>query len=117
MFRGYGEVKRAGEKMLDHRASYEMNTGLIPDGRYVCHKCDNPPCVRPDHLYLGTCRDNIQDSVKKGRFGACKLSPDQVVEIRELAKSIPQKHIAHKFGVRPNTISQIVTGVRWASIH
>lgn len=114
--RGYGEVKRVGVKMVASRAAYEIANGPIPEGMYVCHKCDNPRCVRPDHLFVGTCRDNIRDSVKKGRFGACKLTPKQVEEIRMLSEKYSNKDIAKMFGVAPNTISYIITGRGWKSV-
>lgn len=54
--------------MLAHRASWSFHYGEIPEGMLICHKCDNPPCVNIDHLFLGTPKDNIQDAIKKGRF-------------------------------------------------
>jgi HNH endonuclease len=65
---GYGEFGVAGDRVLAHRYSYELASGPIPDGLYVCHHCDNRRCVRPDHLFLGTARDNALDMVRKGRW-------------------------------------------------
>jgi hypothetical protein len=52
-----------------HRAAYELWVGPIPEGMVICHKCDNPPCCNPDHLFLGTYVENMQDCSKKGRTG------------------------------------------------
>ena len=65
---GYGQHGRDGKRWMAHRISYEMHNGPIPQGMQVCHHCDNPPCVRPDHLFLGTARDNARDRQNKGRF-------------------------------------------------
>jgi len=64
---GYGKFKFNDKEGLAHRASWEIHFGPIPEGLFVCHHCDNPGCVRPDHLFLGTPQDNVDDMYAKGR--------------------------------------------------
>jgi len=68
---GYRQLLADGQRVMAHRFSWELHFGPIPDGLLVCHKCDNPPCVRPDHLFLGTHKDNAADKVSKGRQTRC----------------------------------------------
>lgn len=71
----YGQVKYNGKTRQVHRVSWQINFGEIPEGLCVCHHCDNPPCVRPDHLFLGTNYHNTMDSVRKGRNYFIKSPP------------------------------------------
>lgn len=64
---GYGITRVKGTSYRAHRYSYQIHVGPIPKGMLICHKCDNPKCVRPDHLFVGTPKDNSQDMVSKGR--------------------------------------------------
>lgn len=122
---GYGQVRRDGKPALAHRVSWERKNGPITDGLWVLHRCDNPACVNPDHLFLGTVRDNNADMVRKGRHrgadGAgergrrAKLNWDQVNEIRRryAAGGISQRALGVEYGVIQATIKSIVLGHTW----
>jgi len=101
-----------------------LTNGPIPDGMQVLHRCDNPPCCNPAHLFLGTQADNIADMIAKRRGGAvsgeahyrAKLTADQVSAIRaRYAAGETQVALAREFGVSQTNISRIVRGTTWVS--
>lgn len=125
---GYGFFRVTTRESMKkaHRVAWELTNGPIPDGLVVCHRCDNPPCVRPDHLFLGSLSDNTQDSIAKGRWNVTpthygetsplsKLTAEQVDAIRHryATGGIRQRELAEEYGVQQSTISKIVRGVRW----
>lgn len=116
---GYGRFNANRRTRQAHRFSYEIHKGQIPAGLHACHKCDNPSCVNPDHLWLGTPGDNARDRDAKDRVqhGEChyaaKLTPDNVREIIESAGRISQSELAERFRVDPSNISHILSGKRW----
>jgi hypothetical protein len=112
---GYGMIWLNRKAVPAHRVSYALNVGPIGDS-YVLHRCDNRKCVRPDHLFLGTCRDNILDCVAKKRHafgeknGHVKLTKEQVAAIRSIEGS--NTEIAARYSVHQCTISRIKSGKR-----
>ena len=125
---GYGQIQEGGKGsrgLLPHRVSYELANGPIPDGLVVMHSCDNPSCVNPAHLTVGTYKDNMDDMAAKGRrkpgrpigdrnFNA-KLDEDMVRFIR----ANPQrghKDLADELGVKPNTVRGVRIGRTWTHI-
>jgi hypothetical protein len=107
-------------KLMAHRLSYEIHFGPISDGLHVLHKCDNPPCVNPNHLFLGTHQDNMADKVAKsrhvfgGRVAQARLSDSQVIEMRKLYKmGWTQTRLAAHFAVSQSLVSDIVRHLVW----
>lgn len=87
---GYGSFKNKGIKYLAHRFSWEYHNGSITNGLFVCHTCDNKKCVNPDHLFLGTAKDNTQDALKKGRMIIPKKEKGYISSKRSInAEKIP----------------------------
>lgn len=120
---GYGQLKCSKRKVLAHRFSWTIHSSEIPRGLCVCHKCDNPICVRPDHLFLGTHADNRADCVSKGRHRPSrethkKLTPESVLAIRERYASgeVSMSDLAMEYGVRPPAISSVVRRKTWARV-
>lgn len=123
--KGYGIIKRPRERRqyYAHRLSYLIHKGGIPKRRQVLHRCDNPACVNPDHLFLGTSKDNLQDMKAKGRHlygcrnSTSKLSDKEVLEIRKLyAAGVRQRQLAKVYGVSQGNISRICRRVRWTHL-
>jgi hypothetical protein len=122
---GYGRIKFSGHT-LAHRVAWIMRHGEIPDGMLVCHRCDNPGCVNPDHLFLGDHAANMADMAKKKRAGRrapqsgelnriAKLTQDDVDFIRFAFATMPmvQKEVARAFGVTPSNISALMRNKSW----
>ena len=121
---GYGHTRQGPA----HRRAYQLFVGAIPKGHDVCHKCDNRPCVNPDHLFTGTRKQNMQDCVAKGRIAkgdrlnarkgengpSAKLTWRQVKEIR-LSKE-KSKVIAAKYGVTSDNVNKIKSFKTWKEV-
>lgn len=120
---GYGVFRVNGKKMKAHRFSYLYWVGSISAGLLICHHCDNPACVNPNHLFIGSVRDNLMDCINKGRnnpmkgerHGMAKLTTQQVFEIRRLYAigGITQQQLAIKFEITQGHIGAIILGKSW----
>ena len=123
----YGWVTYKNKQMAAHRLAWVLfKDEQLTSSDYICHKCDVPSCVNPDHLFKGTPADNTQDMVKKGRqskgsvrkdngqYCATKLTAEQVNEIRNLLdEKVTQVKIAAMYGLNQSTVSHIKNGVSW----
>jgi len=118
---GYAFFGWRGKIMKGHRVSWILEHGEIPAGMCVCHHCDNTRCVRPDHLFLGTQKDNMRDMYKKGRavrlrgedHPHTKLTEEQVHEIREASKGEDVVRLARKFGMTNSGVYNIRARRSW----
>jgi len=126
---GYGRfnyTSTKGKRFIadTHRVAYELTFGEIPAGMCVCHKCDNPRCCNPAHLFIGTVQDNINDKVTKGRQSRgikhtnSKLAPTQVVQIRALYKDGggSMAELARQFNITKGAIQHIIERRNWRHI-
>ena len=119
----YGKILVEGKEIFAHRLSYTIFKGKLLDNLCICHTCDNPSCVNPEHLWQGTKKENSQDMTKKGRHvnnrgekcGMAKLKWDDIEKIRSLY--IPWKYgryeLAKKFKVSPSSIREILANKTW----
>lgn len=121
---GYGRLNIDGTPILAHRLSYKLHYGDFPQEKIVCHKCDTPKCVNPEHLFLGTYQDNMDDMERKGRarkvaslgekHGNAVLTDELVREIRDSIEQTPV--IANRLGVSRTTIYDVRSRKIWKHI-
>lgn len=127
--KGYGKVKVGGRVLLAHRVAYCRANGLTIeeiDGQVVRHTCDNPPCVNPDHLELGTQVDNVKDMMDRGRaargakMNTAKLTEQDVLAIRSeyvpRSRELGSTGLAHRYGVSPSLINRIINRRVWSHV-
>lgn len=122
---GYGQTSYLGKKIGAHRLSYLLNKGEIPEGMLVCHSCDVPSCVNPDHLFLGSAKQNAQDKVNKNRQSrmggpkgekhpSAKLTAQQVLEIRQ--SDLGCTELSVRLGITKGVVSKIKRHELWRSV-
>jgi len=121
---GYGIFSLRGRGIRAHRLAYELYVGKIPRGKWVLHHCDTPPCVNPEHLFLGDNGVNMRDAVAKGRHVPPRgeknchthLTEDDVRRIRFMAQTMSRRHIGFEYGMNQASITNIVNRKRWAHV-
>jgi len=120
---GYGKVKHKGKSYFSHRYAWILTNGEIPEGMLVCHRCDNPPCCNPKHLFIGTYLDNSRDKFSKGRQryicgvenNQAKLNPEIVQKIRHLYSTgdYTQIGLGRHLGIPRTTVRNVLIGRTW----
>ncbi len=111
--KGYGTFSYNGKNRLAHRISYFIHKGESAKNKFLCHTCDVTLCVNPDHLFIGTPKDNMADMARKGR-SAKKLTDSQVIKI--FKTNLSQRALARKFNVSHNTIHLIKNETVWSHV-
>lgn len=120
---GYSSIDNDGKTLSAHRVAYELTVGPIPEGKAILHECDNPPCINPAHLVLGTKASNNADKAAKGRSyrprgeenAQAKLTAEAVEKIRALhsVERLSKTEIGRRFGVNRSQIARILSGKNW----
>lgn len=119
---GYGKMPYQGKSLKAHRVAYELHNGRIPEGKHILHACDNPACVRPEHLSAGTHQDNMADKTAKrravgaapgARHGA-KLASNEVLDI--FTDPRPHRDLARRYEVSTTAIGDIKSGRTWSAV-
>ncbi len=125
---GYGCIYTDGKQRRATWVSWLLHYGEPPEGMFLLHRCDNPPCVRPDHLFLGTQKDNNQDMWAKGRgklvhyqggqHGRATMTEEQVAALRERYRQggITQRALARETGIPRGTIQHMLSGATWKNV-
>lgn len=126
---GYGLTHFEGKSWRVHRLVWSWLFGEIPNGLFVLHDCDNPPCYNPEHLFLGDAKSNVQDAINKGRMtgpsgemnGQHKLTAKDVLEIVQRYEPYSRSgnnmyDIARDYGVHPVTVHEILSGKKWKTV-
>ena len=122
--KGYGSIRLNGKNAAAHRVSWEIHNGPIPGGLFVLHHCDNPPCVRPEHLFVGTAKDNTHDMIGKSRHAhgerhhARKLNPESVraIRARYAVGGVSMASLAAEYGVWLLSIQNVIHGRTWRHV-
>ena len=113
---GYGVITVHYKKWIASRYSWFLANGPIPEGAFICHHCDNPPCVNPAHLYVGDAKTNGQDASERGRIrtGMERLTIEQVREIRRLnSEGVNYSELGRRYGIHHTHARDICVGKRW----
>lgn len=120
-FWGYGAFRLGKSVTSSHRAAYRMFKGEIPKGIFVCHKCDNPPCCNPDHLFLGTQKENLKDADSKNRILKGEKCPWAKISDSDYLKIMvdprPNKEIAKSFNTTAKQVRQLKSGYSRKHLH
>ncbi len=123
---GYGQVRFRGKDLGAHKLSWILNRGEIPEGMKVCHHCDNPPCCNPEHLFLGTNKDNSDDAKKKGRLAQLKgslngwalMTEEKVTSMRQewIPYKVSARKLAEKYGLSQTQTERILRNEAWQHV-